>query len=164
MYQLLKDFAGPAATLIASITAIVVTALFSKSQLRIADSQRNIALDKLKHDLFQKRYEIYEAAKALLEYVPFITDVRRSDAARIRSWYVKIDEARFYFPTEICVVLSDIKDRCELFFLHLAMRGSNIDDDKEWSRLADILAADQSMLRAIYHSLPETFASALAFK
>jgi hypothetical protein len=157
MYQLLKDFAGPAATLIASITAIVVTAVFSKSQLRIADSQRNIALDKLKHDLFQKRYEIYEAAKALLEYVPFITDVQRSDAARI-------GEARFYFPTEICVVLSDIKDRCELFFLHLAMRGSNIDDNKEWSRLADILASDQSMLRAMYHSLPETFASPLAFK
>src|SRR5664280_2325345 len=69
MYAVLKDFAGPLATFSAAVVAIVVTVVFTKAQLRIAESQRDIAHDKLKYDLFKYRYEIYEAAKALIKYV-----------------------------------------------------------------------------------------------
>ncbi len=164
MYELFKDFAGPAATFVAAIAAIVVTAIFNVAQLRIAKSQRNIALDKLKYDLFEKRYEIYEAAKALLEYIPFISDLQKSDATKIRSLYVKIDEARFYFPPDIRAVLDATHNCCELFFSHLAERDRlNIDDRERWSQLAETLAQDQSALRAIYASLPEKFETSLAF-
>ncbi len=165
MCAVLRDFAGPLATLVAAIAAIVVTALFNNSQLRIAESQRDIARDKLKFDLFKNRYEIYEAAKALIEYISFIHDLEKSDATKIRNLYVKLDEARFYYPPDICKYLNDLHDRCELFFSHLAERDRvNIDDREEWSRLADVLSADQSALRAIYASLPMTFESSLAFK
>jgi hypothetical protein len=165
MYDVIRDFASPVVTLIAATIAGLITLTFARVQALIAKSQRDIALDKLKFDLFDKRYEIYLAAKELLEYVPFITDLQKSDTTKIRSLYVKIDEARFYFPPEICAVLSDIHDRCELFFLHLTMRDqTSIDDHAQWTQIAETLAADQSMLRAIYAALPETFEPALAFK
>jgi len=165
MYQFAKDFASPIVTLIAATIAGIITFTFARVQARIAGSQRDIALDKLKFDLFRNRYEIYEAAKALLEYVPFITDIDKSDASKIRSLYVKIDEARFYFPSDIRTVLDEIHDRCELFFTHLAERDTIIIDDREkWSCLAKILSEDQAALRTAYASLPRTFEKTLAFK
>jgi hypothetical protein len=165
MYQFAKDFASPIATFIATMTAAAITFTFARVQARIAASQRDIALDKLKFDLFRNRYEIYEAAKKLLEYVPFIDDIEKSDASKIRSLYVKIDEARFYFPSDICAVLKEITDRCELFFTHLAERDTiDMGDPEKWSRSADVLAKDQAALRTAYGLLPQTFAKTLAFK
>jgi hypothetical protein len=168
MYDILTDFASPVVTLIAAIVAGLITITFARTQTRIAESQRDIALDKLKFELFQKRYEIYEAAKQLLEYMPFITELAKSDTTKVRSLYVKMDEARFYFPPGICSLLNTIHDRCELFFEHLAIRDRiniNADDYHEhWSRMADTLAADQSVLRSIYASLPSTFEKSLAFE
>jgi len=51
------------------------------------------------------------------------------------------DRGRFcclHFPPAICFVLSDIKDHCELFFLHLSMRANaNIDNTEHWLMLAE---------------------------
>jgi hypothetical protein len=165
MYAVLKDFAGPLATFGAAVVAIVVTVVFTKAQLRIAESQRDIAHDKLKYDLFKNRYEIYEAAKALIEYVALVHDLEKSDSSKIRNLYVKIDEARFFYPTDICKFLNDLHDRCELLFSHLAERDRvNIDNREEWARIADALGEDQSKLKAIYAILPMRFESSLAFK
>ena len=74
--EFFEKFAGPIATVIASLTAAGVTIGFGIVQTRIAGTQAktaeaqkdiaranlDIAYDKLKHDLFQKRYEIYTAA------------------------------------------------------------------------------------------------------
>jgi hypothetical protein len=164
-YDILKDFAGPVAAIIGAFAASIVALSLGRSQWRIAASQRDIALDKLKFDLFQHRYEVYQGAKEILEYVPFIDENQKSDSARVRALYVKLDEARFYFPPAICSVLSDIQNRCELFFLHLSMRANtNIDNTEYWTKLAEMLARDQSMIQATYASLPSTFESALAFK
>jgi hypothetical protein len=153
-------------SLIAATIAGIITFTFARVQARIAQSQRDIALDKLKFDLFRNRYEIYEATKALLEYMPYIHESGKQDASKIRSLYVKIDEARFYFPPDICAVLNEIHNGCERFFAHLAKRDTTVDigDRVEWSRLADILANDQKALRTAYASLPQTFEKTLAFK
>jgi hypothetical protein len=165
MYEFAKDFASPIVTLIAAVIAGFITYTFARVQARIATSQRDIALDKLKFDLFRNRYEVYEAVKKLLEYVPFIDDIAKTDTSKIRSLYVKMDEARFYFPSDICAVLNEIHKRCELFFEHLAERDRiNIDDRDEWSRLADILGDDQAALQKIYGSLPQIFETTFAFK
>jgi len=165
MYQILKDFASPVITLIAAIVAGWITFTFARIQARIAASQRDIALDRLKFDLLQRRYAIYEATKELLEYIPFIHDLEKSDASKIRSLYIKLDEARFYFPPDIRSFLNEIHARCEAFFDDLAKRDRlNIDDHEKWSEMAAILAAHQSTLRAIYASLPQKFESSLAFE
>jgi hypothetical protein len=82
-FDFFKTFAGPIATVVASATAGgvaiwfgVVQAGIARSQAAtaaaqkdIADAQLKIAFDKLKHDLFDKRYEIYLAAKEVIEAI-----------------------------------------------------------------------------------------------
>jgi hypothetical protein len=165
MYEILKDFASPVVTLIAAIVAGCITFTFARIQARIAESQRDIALDRLKFDLLQRRYAVYEATKELLEYLPFIHDLEKSNASKIRLLYIKLDEARFYFPPDICSFLKEIHGRSEAFFEDLAKRDRlNIDDRERWSKLADILAGHQAAFRTIYASLPEKFESSLAFE
>ncbi len=65
-YDVIKDFAAPVVTLIAAVIAGLITLTFSRAQTRVSRSQRDIALDRLKFDLFEKRYAIYDAAKSLL--------------------------------------------------------------------------------------------------
>jgi hypothetical protein len=78
-FEFFEKFAGPIATVIVSVTAAAVTIGFgivqtriarvqaqtAKAQKDIAQANVDIAYDKLKHDLFQKRYEICMAAKIL---------------------------------------------------------------------------------------------------
>lgn len=165
MYEILKDFAAPVVTLIAASIAGTITFVFALIQARIAKSQRDIAIDKLKFDLFQKRYEIYIAAKQLVEKVSLVSDLKKSDPMAIRCLYVTIDEARFYFPPDIRQLLADLQAICERFFTHLAQRDQiSIDNAELWAAMAETLAADQSELRALYASLPRRFEASLAFR
>jgi hypothetical protein len=165
MRELLKDFAGPFATVFAATVAAVITFKFSRAQTKIAQSQRDIALDRLKFDLLQRRYEIYNAAKELLEFVPFVTELRKSDPSRVRSLYMKLEEASFYFPQDVCTAVQQIHDQCESFFNHLGARENiNIDDHEKWVQMAEVLAADQKCLRTLFASLPKVFEQSLAFK
>jgi hypothetical protein len=130
-YQLFKDFAGPAAVVIGALAAGCFTVVISNGQKRIAQSQRDIALDQLKFDLLQRRYEVYQATKELLEYVPFISDIEKSDTNKLRTLAVKIDEARFYFPPDVCQFLHDTRARCETFLARLGQRDLLSVDDQE---------------------------------
>jgi hypothetical protein len=163
-YQILKDFAGPVAAIIGATVAGTITFIFARAQTRIAASQRDIALDKLKFDLFQKRYEIYEATKSLLEHMAFVIDLETSNPARMRSLYVTLDEARFYFPPDITRLLDDIHASCERFMYHLGEREVTPIDNPKWRSLGDALAQDQAELRAFYATLPQKFEASLAFK
>jgi hypothetical protein len=77
VYQLFKDFAGPFATVLASVAAVFVTwqvtgrighdqVLVAKQQADIARQQADLATVRLKHDLFDRRFEIYETVFAFL--------------------------------------------------------------------------------------------------
>lgn len=63
IYSILKDFAGPVATIIASITA----AYFVRRQWLTAQQQADTALDQLRYSLFEKRYAIYVAARDAID-------------------------------------------------------------------------------------------------
>jgi hypothetical protein len=69
MYAFFKDFAGPIATTVAAAVAAWINFYFNRMQVRITATQADIALEKLKLDLFDKRYVIYSAAKHLIEYL-----------------------------------------------------------------------------------------------
>jgi hypothetical protein len=58
-YVFFKDFAGPIATICAAAAAVFVTIHFNRKQMQIAETQKNIALDKLKWDSHEERYTIY---------------------------------------------------------------------------------------------------------
>jgi hypothetical protein len=78
-YEFATDFAGPIATVIAAVA---------------------IAADKLKIDLFEKRYEIYLAAKALLTCAVNYGHERLA-TEKIVELKIKLDEARVFFPSDI---------------------------------------------------------------
>src|ERR1700730_17460833 len=61
MYQAFKDFAGPVATIIAALAAVGVTAYFAWHQKRIAEEQASIAREKLRHDLFERRWDVFDS-------------------------------------------------------------------------------------------------------
>jgi hypothetical protein len=73
-YDVLHDFAGPVATVIAAGAAVFVTWRLGRRQVAIAAQQAttaelqaatarqqaDTALDRLRYDLFEKRYKIYD--------------------------------------------------------------------------------------------------------
>ncbi len=72
-YHVAKDFAGPTATAIASIAAGIITWTFLSHQVEVARQQADIArqqaqtaLDQLRHNLFDRRYAIYNSARDLI--------------------------------------------------------------------------------------------------
>jgi hypothetical protein len=100
-YVFFKDFAGPIATICAAAAAVFVTIHFNRKQMQIAETQKNIALDKLKWDSHEERYTIYSEARELISYVSQQHDFEKIDNQKVRDLRVKIDEARFFFNPSI---------------------------------------------------------------
>ena len=65
-YSTIKDFAAPGATIIAAVIAAGITAVFAWSHAKTARTQKDIALDRLRYDLFNKSYTLYEATNQLI--------------------------------------------------------------------------------------------------
>jgi hypothetical protein len=61
LYQILKDFAGPVATIIAAATAVFVTWRLGLRQAKIAEAQADLAREQLRHDLYNRRFEIFSS-------------------------------------------------------------------------------------------------------
>jgi hypothetical protein len=120
--ELARAFAGPITTFIASVTAVGVTAYFASKQVKIAaaqaataasqseiaQAQRDIAYDKLKWDLFGKRYEIYSVARDLIEHINSTTFDRPPGGSKIVGMLTKLDEARFFFPPQETLIFAHI--------------------------------------------------------
>jgi hypothetical protein len=75
-YEFWHDFAGPLATVIASIVAVIVTIHLGRSQARIAQEQARIARQqadlaviRLRHDLYDRRFALYTSAISLLQRI-----------------------------------------------------------------------------------------------
>jgi hypothetical protein len=165
MYDFLKDFASPLTTLLASIVAGAITFVFARTQVRIAQAQKDIALDKLKFDLFQLRYGVYLATKELIQYILFVGAERFTDNSKIDALAVKLDEARFYFPPDICAILHGIADDCHeyLFQMHQDQM-AGIDCDENFQQHVIRMRSElESRLNAHFINLPKTFQSSLQF-
>ena len=84
-----RAFAGPFATIVASVVAVIVTCYFAREQTKIAKGQWSVAKEKLRHDLYDRRFAIYMAFHELLVAVAEKDDVevelRKANAARAHS-------------------------------------------------------------------------------
>jgi hypothetical protein len=115
-YDVLKDFAGPVATTIAAITAIVVN-----------------ELDKV-------------------------------DSNHVRSLYVKLDEARFFFDKETIKFMQEIAATAERRFELMRQRDlADSENEYVWSKLVDGLTGCDISLRELYAEAPEVFEASLRF-
>ena len=118
LMDLAKAFAGPVATIIAASTAAWITYRLGREQVRIAaaqattaaaqaataaaqeeiaKSQRDIAYDKLKWDLFGKRYEIirWPASSLTTSVAALSTGCPEAQ----RSWECSVNWTRHDFST-----------------------------------------------------------------
>lgn len=95
MYYFFKDFAGPLATIIAS----VIAGYFIYRQSKTAEKQAETALDQLRYNLFEKRFAIYEDVKQLLKLLLNESHKNEFSAFDVAQHYVVMDEAIFSFFT-----------------------------------------------------------------
>ncbi len=177
LWEFFKAFAGPIAVIIASATAAWMTNKFgtiqagiareqaktAEAQKEISKSQRDIAYDKLKHDLFDKRYEVYSAAKALIEEIFAKSPVDEANP-EIKRLRLKLDEARFFFT-------SDTRAFCETIEKHVydvlvsSRAASGYDEDNpERQKLRDKQAEAEIALANIYPMLAKKFERDLGFE
>lgn len=122
--EFFEKFAGPIATVIASLSAAAVAITFGRLQAKIARAQAatveaqkdiaqanlDIAFDKLKYDLFARRYEIYIAAKQLIETIFNQSPINVADP-KIKELRIKVDEARFFFPPDTRAFCEQLPDK-----------------------------------------------------
>jgi hypothetical protein len=139
---------GPEATIVASLFA----ALFAAAQVCVARALKNIAYDKLKLDLFEKRYAIYSAAKKLIEAVRGGRGSRIEDVNFFLEHYITLDEARFFFDCEIQSFLRNIIKEGEAYLEAV--------DQNDNSGASE----HKKKLNAIYDEIPTWFQNTLEFK
>jgi hypothetical protein len=120
--ELLERLAGPIATIIASIAAVTVTLTLGLIQARIARSQANtaeaqrqiaraqleIAYDRLKHDLFERRFAVYTTAHQMIDKGVRSSNPPLWDHESIKLGE-KLGESRFLFPQDIQEVCGKIQ-------------------------------------------------------
>lgn len=165
IYSVVKDFAAPAAVIVGSGVAGTIAYIFGRAQKQIASSQRDIALDKLKFDLFERRFAIYSALRNLIEHVVSASDLKDIDHQRLDAADTVIGEALFFFPEDIRKLTSEIRARITTFVVHLKSReDTSIDNSDAWKKIADQLTEDTLTLLEHHTKLPDKFASSLRFE
>jgi hypothetical protein len=97
LYQIFKDFAGPTATIIAAVAAVSVTAYFAWHQKEIAKEQADIAREKLRHDLYERRYRVFDATRKLLCEIA-VHRIASDD--ELRSFVIGTGDAAFQWRGE----------------------------------------------------------------
>lgn len=163
-YQVIKDFLPSFITLIAAGTAAAITWRFSSRQASTAERQAALAHDRLRFDLFEKRYAIYDAAKSLLRMV--INDRQKPNFRPfdVVPFLVIMDEAPFFFPPEACAIVVQIQQGAQdLLAAHGLRDTTSIDDHADWSESARALSAQEKILADMLKAMPNLFAPVLSF-
>jgi hypothetical protein len=70
---------------------------------------------------------------------------------------IKLDEARFFFPSDIQALAQKIETMCEDLMLRTDQRAQLSADDPNWSATGDELAKRQGHARRLYAELPVLF-------
>jgi hypothetical protein len=169
-YQLFKDFAQPIATTIGAITVAGITTYFARIQARIAKNQVGIARfqselahDRLRFDLFNKRYEIYDAVKILLKTIFDHDWTPNSDRTKVYDLMRIIDEAIFFFSDDEAAVFAQISHVVENYLIAQKALSNGIADEYTRARVVGEFTQHKKDLRDYQRNLPMNFAKALSF-
>jgi len=135
-YEVLRDLAGPGATIIASCVAAVVAIRFGNLQAALARQQAattaqqaELADLRLKHDLYERRFAVYSAARTLLGH---ILTSPAPDAEALVKYSTETSDAVFFgFDQNLIDYLQ-----------HLSVEGYRLKE------LRDVLDADTTLLNA----------------
>ena len=105
-------YGGPVATFIASLTAAGVAGTFGWFQYRLARTQRDIAFEKLKFDLFDRRYALFKKVFDILDKLGAPPDplVETNWSALVDE--VPVNEIRFLYPEATVEFATEVQDLC----------------------------------------------------
>jgi hypothetical protein len=112
MTSYILQLAGPVATIIAATVAVFVTLKLGRGQLQdarqqaeIAERQAHLAAVRLQHDLFERRFVIFDAAMSLVKEAIRDQTVSRDERARFA---VNTAPAAFLLSDELNVYLDEL--------------------------------------------------------
>jgi hypothetical protein len=125
-YSVMKDFAGPVATIIAALSAVGVTGYFTWRQWRTAK-------DKLLLDLFDKRFALYEELRAAV--------IRRGiDQNSVVHFKRAISRAQFLFGPEVQIFLEKTAKDLSRAMAEQIREPSPVAEEQSEAYQADLIA------------------------
>jgi hypothetical protein len=106
----ISDWLSPAATIIASIVAVGVTAHFARQQTAISREQARTAKEKLRHDLYEKRWAIFES---IFDYYrAMITWERTTEQERAKERFFRsYQQSGFLFSKDVEELMKNLNDQ-----------------------------------------------------
>ena len=149
--DLFGEVIAPCSTLVLSIAALAISWSFSVAQGRLAEA-------KLDFDLFGRRYDIYQAARSLVDRVKK-HDEEELPPADLRALGLKIEEARFFFDRPTQDFLKEIwyvSDRI-ISRRHRRWRLNGGSDEAQWLALGKELSIDDARLSDLDRQLAPIF-------
>ena len=139
------------AALIASGVALYIAHRFTSIQATAAKHQADIAYDKLKYDLFEKRYKIYNEAKELITYVINHSQRKECTDSDLNQYYAILGEAPFFFPPKVCAVFNNI----------ISLTRQLVEGDAKRDRPTANIVVE---LEKIFDDMPKTFEDEMSFQ
>jgi hypothetical protein len=157
-YEVAKDFAGPVATIVIALAAGYITWSYNKKQVMIAQ-------DKLKFDLFEKRYEFFEASKQLLQVLfNQIGKESHLDVDGILKLRMKLDEGRFFFGPEVQTFFKELDEFANELIDELLAYGETQREHKSLRESTAKVGKLTNRLANYRRSLPQVFEKDLGFR
>lgn len=111
-YDVAHDFAGPVATVIASLTAALVTGFFAFRQWKITKDQAEVAVDKVKIEIMKERMIAITATRTMIREVTNQPPGRRPNITTMRQLQRTIDDGRYLFSAEANDKIKKITNAC----------------------------------------------------
>lgn len=112
LYHTLKDFAGPLATVVASFAAVIVTYRLGREQTLIAGEQARIARDKLRLELYERRWSVFKSIFAFYYAMIGWEGTDEQKAARDRFFMAYQESAFLFDPAdEVEAILKGLNDK-----------------------------------------------------
>jgi hypothetical protein len=151
-----REIIAPGSTLVLSLAALAIAWSFSAAHRRMIEAGLNFAA-------FDKRFEIYEAARTLIDRIKRHDDAE-ARANELRELGVRIEQARFFLdrPTQDFLREISIVSSCILAARDRRGRLKEGADDEQWLILGKELSAYDTKLTELNDRLAPTFEQAIA--
>jgi hypothetical protein len=160
--DLIEKFAAPAAAVLASLMALVVAWRLGRIQASFARNQTRIAIEALKHNLFEKRYGVYQAARSLISTTLSLPNTVEVSGDISRMFGV-MDEATFLFPDDVAERCNDIKKSVSIVASMNNALANCPQDSESFHKFAECKQSELTKLTAVYDKLPAMFKRDLGF-
>jgi hypothetical protein len=154
--DLFREIIAPGSTIVLSLAILAITLSFSGACRRIEQTRLNF-------DAFDKRFEVYEAARVLIDRIKRHEDVE-ARAHDLRALDLKIEQARFLFDRPIQDFLREISivSSCILTARDRRGRLKQGSGDEQWLMLGKELSTYDARLTELHERLAPAFESAIA--